>query len=51
MAELPGAEFLPIARRATDLAAERLAVTKGEDGLPASGNTAALFGWWQRVAK
>jgi hydroxyacylglutathione hydrolase len=51
MAELPGAGFLPTAQRATDLLATRLAVTKNEDGLPASGGTAALFGWWQRLGR
>lgn len=43
----PEAGFLEVARAATDLAAERLPITKGEDGLPLTGNVAAFCGYWQ----
>jgi hypothetical protein len=36
-----------VARAATDLAAERLPITKGEDGLPLYGNVEAFYGYWQ----
>ena len=49
IAEMPDAEFLPTAQRASDLVAERFSITKDLDGLPVAGNTAALFGWWQRL--
>lgn len=45
----PGASFLEVGRAATDLAAGRLPVTKGEDGLPVAGNTAALYAYWKLI--
>ncbi len=43
----PRARFLEVARAATDLAAERLPIVKGEDGLPLTGNVDAFYGYWQ----
>ncbi len=43
----PGAGFLEAARAATDIAAERLPITKGEDGLPQTGSVEAFYGFWQ----
>jgi glyoxylase-like metal-dependent hydrolase (beta-lactamase superfamily II) len=43
----PEAGFLEVARAATDLAAARLPITKGEDGLPVTGSVAAFYGYWQ----
>jgi glyoxylase-like metal-dependent hydrolase (beta-lactamase superfamily II) len=43
----PEADFLEVARAATALAAERLPITKGEDGLPLYGNVEAFYGYWQ----
>jgi len=44
-----GAGFLEVARAATDLAAERLPVTKGEEGLPLTGSVEAFYGYWQML--
>jgi hypothetical protein len=46
-ASRPDADFLEVARAATDLVAERLPITKGEDGLPLYGNVEAFYGYWQ----
>lgn len=43
----PQAGFLEVARAATDLAAERLPITKGEDGLPQTAGVEAFYGFWQ----
>ena len=43
----PQAGFLEAARAATDLAAERLPITKGEDGLPLTAGVEAFYGYWQ----
>ena len=43
----PDAGFLDVARAATDLVAQRLPITKGEDGLPLYGNVEAFYGYWQ----
>jgi glyoxylase-like metal-dependent hydrolase (beta-lactamase superfamily II) len=43
----PGAGFLEVAQAATDLAALRLPITKGEDGLPVTGSVDAFYGYWQ----
>jgi glyoxylase-like metal-dependent hydrolase (beta-lactamase superfamily II) len=43
----PEAGFLEVARAATDLVAEQLPITKGEDGLPLTGNVEAFYGYWQ----
>ena len=43
----PDAGFLEAAQAATDLAAERLPIVKGEDGLSRTGNVQALHGYWQ----
>jgi glyoxylase-like metal-dependent hydrolase (beta-lactamase superfamily II) len=47
VAARPGAGFLEVARAATDLLAERLPITKGEDGLPLYGSVEAFYGNWQ----
>jgi glyoxylase-like metal-dependent hydrolase (beta-lactamase superfamily II) len=47
VAARPGASFLVAARAATDLAAERLPIVKGEDGLPRTGGVEAFYGFWQ----
>jgi hypothetical protein len=44
----PQAGFLEVARAATDLAGERLPITKGEDGRPLTGGVEAFYGYWQR---
>jgi glyoxylase-like metal-dependent hydrolase (beta-lactamase superfamily II) len=41
------AGFLEVARAATDLAGERLPITKGEDGLPLTAGVEAFYGYWQ----
>jgi hypothetical protein len=46
-ASRPDAGFLEVARAATNLVAERLPITKGEDGLPLYGNVEAFYGYWQ----
>jgi glyoxylase-like metal-dependent hydrolase (beta-lactamase superfamily II) len=46
-ASRPDAGFLEVARAATSLVAERLPITKGEDGLPLYGNVEAFYGYWQ----
>jgi glyoxylase-like metal-dependent hydrolase (beta-lactamase superfamily II) len=46
-ASRPDAGFLEVARAATDLVAERLPITKSEDGLPRYGNVEAFYGYWQ----
>jgi glyoxylase-like metal-dependent hydrolase (beta-lactamase superfamily II) len=46
-ASRPDADFLEVARAATDFVAERLPITKGEDGLPLYGNVEAFYGYWQ----
>ena len=46
-ASRPEAGFLEVARAATDLVAERLPITKGEDGLPLYGNVEAFYGYWR----
>ncbi len=43
----PDADFLEVARTATDLAAERLPISKGEDGLPLTGSVEAFYAYWQ----
>ncbi len=43
----PQSGFLEVARAATDLAAERLPLTKGEDGLPQTAGVEAFYGFWQ----
>jgi glyoxylase-like metal-dependent hydrolase (beta-lactamase superfamily II) len=43
----PGAGFLEVARAATDLAAGRLPIVKGDDGLPRTGPVEAFYGFWQ----
>ena len=43
----PGAGFLEVARAATDLVAERIPITKDEDGLPLYGSVEAFYGYWQ----
>jgi glyoxylase-like metal-dependent hydrolase (beta-lactamase superfamily II) len=43
----PDAGFLEVARAATNLAAERLPITKGEDGLPLTAGVEAFYGYWQ----
>jgi glyoxylase-like metal-dependent hydrolase (beta-lactamase superfamily II) len=43
----PQAGFLEAARAATEFAAERLPITKGEDGLPLPGGVEAFHGYWQ----
>ncbi len=43
----PDAEFLAVARAATDLVAARLPITKGDDGLPLYGNVEAFYGYWE----
>jgi hypothetical protein len=45
----PDAGFLEVAWAATDLVAERLPITKGEDGLPRYGSVEAFYGNWQRL--
>ena len=47
MAARSGPGFLEVARAATDLAAERLPITKGEEGLPLTGSVEAFYGYWQ----
>jgi glyoxylase-like metal-dependent hydrolase (beta-lactamase superfamily II) len=47
VAARPDAGFLEAARAATDLAAERLPIVKGEDGLPRTGSVEAFHGFWQ----
>jgi len=41
------AGFLEVARAATELAAQRLPITKGEDGLPQTAGVEAFYGYWQ----
>ena len=43
----PQAGFLEVARAATDLAAERLPITKGEEGLPHTAGVEAFHGFWE----
>lgn len=45
----PGADFLEVARAATDLAAERLPIVKGEEGLPVTGTVESFHGYWQQM--
>lgn len=45
----PDAVFLEVAQAATDLAALRLPITKGEDGLPATGGVEAFYGYWRLI--
>lgn len=42
-----GAGFLEVAQAATDIAALKLPITKGEDGLPLTGSVEAFYGYWQ----
>jgi len=49
VAARPGADFFEVARAATDFAAERFPITKGEDGLPVAGGVEAFYGYWQLV--
>ncbi len=46
----PGASFLEVARKATDLVAERLPITKNTEGLPLFGNVESFYGHWQLLA-
>jgi len=49
VAAKPVADFFEVARAATDFAAERFPITKGEDGLPVAGGVEAFYGYWQLV--
>ncbi len=43
----PGADFYEVAKAATDIAAERLPIVKGEEGLPVTGTVESFHGYWQ----
>jgi glyoxylase-like metal-dependent hydrolase (beta-lactamase superfamily II) len=45
----PGADFLEVARNATDLLAARLPITKSEEGLPLYGNVESFYGCWKQM--